>query len=128
MDNNQQIKEMISKMKAAMTVDIEERVVTKMKEDMEEMTEKMNKDMRKEIEQKVKVMRDKMKEVKKQLTTLMTKNVELTSRLKEVDQKSPRESPYVMACAYLYHWINANATIHYDHLSLQYLNHQYAGG
>ena len=145
MDNNQQIMEMMSKMKAAMIFEVEERVETKLRAEMKEKEEVMRENvekvevmrevMKEEMQEKVDVMREEMqekdkemKEVKKQLDTLESKNVELTTKLKEVDQKSLRDLPFILTCAFQDHWTTPSATITYDRLTVDYNNSDRPGG
>ena len=102
MDNNQQIEMVMSKMKAAIMFEVEERV--------EEM-------------------RGEMKDMKKQLERLESRNVELTTKLKEVDHRSLRDLPYVLTCAYQDQWTTkTSAPITYDRLTVDYNNSDRPGG
>ena len=105
MDNNQEMEEMMSKMIAGKMSEVQENVETKMRAEMEEKEE---------------VMREEMKEVKKQLDRLGTMNVELTTKLQGVDQKSPRDVPYVSMCAYQSSWDWPLMTIRYERLSANF--------
>ena len=155
MDNNQQIKQMMSDIMAAEMVEVKEKVEemrVEMREErkdmraemrekdkeMEELREEMKKGeelMRKEMQSKVdvmkKVMREEMdkkdNEVKKQLDGLEARNTELTTKLREVDQKSLRELPFVLTCAYKLEW-TAPGTITYDRLTVDYNNSGQTGG
>ena len=144
MDNNQQMEEMISKMMAAkmgeLRVEVQERdkAMEEMRDKMEkgeemrqEMLEKM-KVVMEDMEEKVEMMREEMEvkdnQLKKQLGVLETKNAELTTKLKEVDQKSLRDLPYVMSCAYRRSWTTPSATITYERRSADYNNSDRPGG
>ena len=134
MDNNQEIEQMMSKMKAAMMVEVQEKVqemraeMTEKDREMEEMRE----EMREEMQKKVDVMREEMDEkdnkVKKQLDGLEARNTELTTKLREVDQKSPRDLQFVLTCAYKSSWSTPSATITYDRLIVDYNNSGRPGG
>ena len=146
MDNNQQIEERMSKMKAAMMIEVEEKVETKLRAEMAEMREDIEKVMRIEMQEKVDVIREEMqekeeamrvemqekdnemKEVKKQLDVLEARNTELTTKLREVDQKSPRDLPFILTCAYQDKWSTPGATITYDRLTVDYNNSGRPGG
>ena len=153
MDNNQQIEQMMSKMKAAKMEEVEEKVqemrAEMMEKDrkMEEMEKKvdvMREEMREEMQAKVDVMREEMREemrevmreemgekdnkVKTQLDVLEARNTELTTKLREVDQKSPRDLPFILTCAYKHDWSTPGATITYDRLTVDYNNSGRPGG
>ena len=156
MDNNQQIEEMINNMMAAKMVKVQERMETQMRADMKEKDEQINKmkekmekgemmrgemreemeEMREKLEKKmeetVEVTREEMEEtdntMKKQLNMLETLNAELTTKLNELDQKSLRDLPYMLACAYRDKWTTPSATITYDRLSADYNNSDRPGG
>ena len=139
MNNNQQIEQMMSKMKAAMMVEIKEKV-----QDMRAEKDREMEEMREEMQKKVDVMRKEMREdfreemteemeakenlMKKQLDGLEVRNTELTTKLKEVDQKSTRDLPYVITCAYQDVWTTLSATITYDRLTMDYNNSGRPGG
>ena len=126
MDNNQQIMEMMSKMKAAMIFEVEERVETKLRAEMKEKEEVMRENvekgevmrevMKEEMQEKVDVITKEMRvemdendnRVKKQLDRLEARNTELTTKLREVDQKSLRDLPYVLTCAFQEVWTIVN--------------------
>ena len=133
MDNNQQIEQMMSKMKAAMMVEVQEKV-EEMRDEMRE-KEVVMEDMRQKMEKGEEMMREEMqeknnemKDVKKQLDRLESRNVELTTKLKEVDQKSLRDLPYVLTCAYQDGWYTPGATIIYSRLIADSNNSDKPGG
>ena len=136
MDNHQKFEQIVNKM-AAKIFEVEEIVV----EMRVEMTEKdreievMREEMREVIREKdseMKVMREEMEEkdnkVKKQLDRLEARNTELTTKLREVDQKSPRDVPYVLTCAFVDTWTTPGATITYDYLTADFNNSDKPGG
>ena len=89
-------------------------------------------EMREEMQKKVDVIREEMDEkdnqVKKQLDVLEARNTELTTKLREVDQKTPRDLPLVLTCAYQSRWDTPDATITYDRLTADYNNSDKQGG
>ena len=148
MDNNQQMEQMMSNMMAAKMGEVEEKVqemraeITEKDREMEEMREEMREEMekreevmRQEMQEKVDVIREMREEmdekdnkVKKQLDGLEARNTELTSKLREVDQKSLRDLPFVLTCAYKHDWSTPSATITYDRLTVDYNNSGRPGG
>ena len=78
----------------------------------------MRKEMKEEMDMKV----------KKQLDRLEARNTELTTKLREVDQKSPRDLPFILTCAYQDQWSTPSATITYSRLTVDYNNSGRPGG
>ena len=122
MDNNEQIEQIFNKMMAAKISEVEEKV--------EEMRVEKDREME-EMQEKVDVMREEMREkenkLKKQLDGLEARNTELTTKLREVDQKSPKDLPFILTCAYKKEW-TASGTITYDRLTVDYNNSGRPGG
>ena len=130
MDNNQQIEEIVNSMMVAKMVEVEERVETKLRAEMEEKDKQME-EMRKKVEEgevMTEEMKEKANEMKKQLNRLESRNVELTTKLKEVDQRSLKDLPFILTCAYQDKWTTPGATITYSSLSADYNNSDRPGG
>ena len=117
MDNNQQIEQIVNKMMAAKMGEVKEEMRAEKDREMEEMREEMREEMD-----------EKDNKVKKQLDVLEARNTELTTKLREVDQKSPRDVPYVLTCAYQNVWTTPSATITYDRLTVDFNNSDKPGG
>ena len=66
---------------------------------------------------------DRMVEMKVQMDAMT-----LTTKLLEVDQKSPRDLPFILTCAYQDRWSTPSATITYDRLTVDYNNSGRPGG
>ena len=130
MDSDQQIEQVVSKMMAAKMGELEEKV-QEMRAEMMEKDREMEV-MREEMQEKVDVIREAMEEkdnkVKKQLDVLEARNTELTSKLREVEQKSLRDLPYVLTCAFQSSWYTPGATITYERLTVDYNNSDKPGG
>ena len=130
MDSDQQIEQMVSKMMAAKIGEVQEKV-QEMRAEMMEKDREMEV-MREEMQEKVDVIREAMEEkdnkVKKQLDVLEARNTELTSKLREVEQKSLRDLPYVLTCAFQSSWYTPGATITYERLTVDYNNSDKPGG
>ena len=107
-----------------------QKMVEEMRGEMKEMMEKVEKGdvMREEMREEMQEKDNEMKEVKKQLDMLESRNVELTTQLKEVDQKSLRDLPYVLTCAYQHDWTTPDATITYNSLGADFNNSDKPGG
>ena len=123
MDNNQQIGEMMRNM----MLEVEDRMETKWKADMKEKDLEIE-DLRAKIEKGEMMREEKDNKVKKQLDVLETRNAELTTKIKEVDQKSLRDLPYILTCAYKDGWSTPGATITYDYLTADFNNSERPGG
>ena len=111
---------------------IREEMYVKVEVMREEMDKKV-KMIREEMDVKVEMMREEMEEkdntMKKELDTFETRKAEMSTKLKEVGQKSLRDLPYAMSCAYRHGpWTTPSATITYERLSADYNNSDRPGG
>lgn len=92
----------------------------------------MMKQMREERKEEVMVMRkelgEEMNVIKKDKFELEEKVGELTKKVAEMEEKSTRDLPYIMACAYQNDWKTPSSTITYDYLSANYNNAGRPGG
>ena len=100
---------------------------------MREEMDKKVKMIREEMDVKVEMMREEMEEkdntMKKELDTFETRKAEMSTKLKEVGQKSLRDLPYAMSCAYRHGpWTTPSAIITYERLSADYNNSDRPGG
>ena len=109
-DSNQQIEEIVNMMAVKM-VEVQENVA-ELRMEMEEKGKKME-EMQKEMAAKDK----KMEEITKELKDVM-----------DVGQKSLRDLPYVMTCAFNGWWSTPSATITYDRLIADFNNSDRPGG
>ena len=94
-------------MMAAKMGEVKEMVETELRTKMEEMREEM---------------REEMEEKNKELDAMREEMSELTAKLREENQKSVRDLPYLLTCAYKENWYTAGATITYDRLSVDFNN------
>ena len=88
---------------------------------MEEMVDKM-------IAAKMVVIEEKMEKLEEKVKTLESEKAELTTKMMEVEQKSLKDIPYVMSCAFVDSWTTPDATITYDRLTADYNNADRPGG
>ena len=76
-------------------------------------------------EQNNKERKNEIIEMKKEMKS---QNAELTTQMKDVEQKSLRTQPIVVACAYQNNWTTPSATITYQRLSADFNNADCPGG
>ena len=70
-------------------------------------------------------MKNEIMEMKKEMKS---QNAELITQMKDVEQKSLRTQPIVVACAYQNNWTTPSATITYQRLSADFNNADCPGG